>query len=137
MGTFYLVETEYLEHHGVKGQKWGVRRDKLLSKQSKNTEKISKYQAKYDKKMAPKRKAKIAKAQYKYDKYTKRPIVVPFLRNSKYRERKERYYKRRLARLNMPADKLNAKIAKLEYKNSKIQKRIDRIDKKIAMSELG
>ena len=133
MGSFYAVYTEYLEHYGVKGQKWGVRRDKLLNKKAKNSDRINKLNSKLDSKMTPRRKAKLAKMQYKYDKYQKRHLLL----RTVITDAQVRKYQRRIARLSAPGDRLKMKISKLEYKNTKIQKRIDRIDKKIAMSELG
>lgn len=61
-----------LYHHGVKGQKWGVRRDKYLARIARNQSKIAKLDKKLNTTGALKRKQRAAKAQAKLDKYERR-----------------------------------------------------------------
>lgn len=133
-----------LYHHGVKGQKWGVRRDKYLAKMARNQAKIDKLDKKLHTTGALKRKQRAAKAQAKLDKYERRAAKARLRlakgKNISNRQQKaiikaERY-KAQVAKNSQKNDKWEAGIAKLERKNAKLQKRVDRLNKKIAKEQL-
>ena len=133
-----------LYHHGVKGQKWGVRRDKYLAKIAKNQSKIDTLNRKLSTTGAMKRKARAAKAQAKLDKYERRAAKARRrLQQGKHlsgrQEKalmKAEKYRAKVARNSAKNDKWENKKARLEYKNAKLQKKVDRLNKKIAKEQL-
>lgn len=133
-----------LYHHGVKGQKWGVRRDKYLAKMSRNQAKINKLDNKLHTTGALKRKQRAAKAQAKLDKYERRATKARRRlaagkslnkRQTKALMKAEKF-KAQVAKNSQKNDKWEAGIAKLERKNAKLQKKVDRLNKKIAKEQL-
>lgn len=141
-----LDNSEYeLYHHGVKGQKWGVRRDKYLARMSRNQAKIDKLDKKLHTSGAMKRKQRAAKAQAKLDKYEKRAAKgrkrLAEGKNISNRQQKAiikaEKFKAKVAKNSAKNDKWEAGIAKLERKNTKLQKRVDRLNKKIAKEQLN
>lgn len=141
----YFLNTENeLYHHGVKGQKWGVRRDKYLARMARNQAKIDKLDRKLHTTGAMKRKQRAAKAQAKLDKYERRAAKARLRlakgKNISGRQEKAimkaEKYKAKVAKNSAKNDKWEAGIAKLERKNTKLQKKVDRLNKKIAKEQL-
>ena len=134
-----------LYHHGVKGQKWGVRRDKYLAKMARNNAKISDLDKKLHTTGALKRKQKAAKAQAKLDKYERKAakgrkrLAEGKSISSKQQKAivKAERYKAQVAKNSAKNDKWEAGIAKLEKKNARLQKKVDRLDKKMAKEKLN
>lgn len=134
-----------LYHHGVKGQKWGVRRDKYLARMARNQGKIDTLNKKLSTTGAMKRKARAAKAQAKVDKLERRASkarkrLAQGKHLSSRQEKaimKSEKFKAKVARNSAKNDKWENKKAKLEYKNAKLQKKVDRLNKKIAKEQLN
>lgn len=138
-------DSEYeLYHHGVKGQKWGIRRDKYLARIAKNQGKIDKLNKKLSTTGAMKRKQRAAKAQAKLDKYERKAAKARLRlakgKNISNRQQKAiikaEKYKAKVAKNSAKNDKWEASVAKLERKNTKLQKKVDRLNKKIAKEQL-
>lgn len=127
MSEYYLTKDE-LYHHGIQGQKWGIRRyqnedgsltpegekryNKLAGKIEKQAKKIEKYQRKVDSNSgrylrAQKKKAKAAKL--------KNRAMNAWLMSDAKR-----------AKLSMKADRLAAKAAKMENNTLKNEAKIKR-----------
>ena len=133
-----------LYHHGVKGQKWGVRREKYLAKMARNQAKISTLDKKLHTTGALKRKERAAKAQAKLDRYERRATKARkrlaqgknlSKRQTKALMKAEKY-RAKVAKNSKKNDKYELGIAKLERKNAKLQKKINRLDKKMAKEQL-
>lgn len=133
-----------LYHHGVKGQKWGVRRDKYLARMSRNQAKIDKLDRKLHTTGALKRKQRAAKAQAKLDKVERRATKARRRlaagkhlsnRQTKAIMRAEKY-RAKVARNSQKNDKWEISKANLERKNAKLQKKVDRLNKKIAKEQI-
>ncbi len=140
-----MTMNEYeLYHHGVKGQKWGVRRDKYLAKMAKNQGKIDRLNTKLHTTGALKRKEKAAKAQAKLDKYerkatkARRRLAAGKSLNNRQTKAimKAERYKAKVAKNSVKNDKWETGIAKLERKNARMQKKVDRLNKKIASEKI-
>lgn len=138
--------SEYeLYHHGVKGQKWGVRRDKYLARIAKNQGKIDKLDRKLHTTGAMKRKQRAAKAQAKLDKYerkatkARRRLAAGKSLNKRQTKAimKAEKYKAQVAKNSQKNDKWESSIVKLERKNAKLQKRVDRLNKKIEKEKMN
>lgn len=133
-----------LYHHGVKGQKWGVRRDKYLAKMARNQAKINALDNKLHTTGALKRKQKAAKAQAKLDKVERKATKARRrLAAGKHLSKgqtkaimRAEKYRAKVARNSAKNDKWETGIAKLERKNAKLQKRVDRLNKKIAKENI-
>jgi hypothetical protein len=133
-----------LYHHGVKGQKWGVRRDKYLAKMARNQSKIDNLDRKLHTTGALKRKQRAAKAQVKVDKLERRASKArrrlaqgKHLSNRQEKAiMKSEKFKAKVARNSAKNDKWESGIAKLERKNAKLQKKVDRLNKKIAKENI-
>lgn len=133
-----------LYHHGVKGQKWGVRRDKYLARMARNQAKIDKLDRKLNTTGALRRKQKAAKAQAKLDKYERRAAKARLRlakgKNISGRQEKAimkaEKYKAKVAANSAKNDKWEMKKAGLERKNAKLQKKVDRLNKKISKEQL-
>lgn len=141
---YFLNTEDELYHHGVKGQKWGVRRDKYLAKMSRNQAKIDKLDRKLNTTGALRRKQKAAKAQAKLDKYERRAAKAR-LRLAKGKSisgrqekaiMKAEKYKAKVAANSAKNDKWEAKKANLVRKNAKLQKKVDRLTRKIEKEQL-
>lgn len=147
----YIVHRDQTEedlelyHHGVKGQKWGVRRDKYLEKMARNQAKINKLDQKLRTTGAMKRRARAAKAQAKLDKYERRAAKAR-LRLAKGKHisgrqekaiMKAEKYKAKVAANSAKNDKWEAKKASLERKNAKLQKKADKLNRKIQHERLS
>ena len=134
-----------LYHHGVKGQKWGVRRDKYLARMARNQGKIDKLDKKLHTTGAMKRKARAAKAQAKLDKYERRAAKARLrLAKGKHINRrqekaimKSEKFKAKVAANSAKNDKWEAGIAKLEKRNARLQKKVDRLSKKMAKEQMN
>lgn len=134
-----------LYHHGVKGQKWGVRRDKYLARMARNQGKIDKLNRKLSTTGAMKRKQRAAKAQAKLDKYERRAAKgrKRLAEGKSISDRQQKAiikaekYKAQVAKNSQKNDKWEAGIAKLERKNARLQKRVDRLNKKIEKERLN
>ena len=142
----YFLNTENeLYHHGVKGQKWGVRRDKYLARIARNQGKIAKLDKKLNTAGALKRKQRAAKAQAKLDKYERKAAKArKRLAEGKHisdRQQKAiikaEKYKTKVAKNSQKNDKWESQKASLERKNAKLQKKVDRLNKKIAKEQLN
>ncbi len=133
-----------LYHHGVKGQKWGVRRDKYLAKMSRNQAKINVLDKKLHTTGALKRKEKAAKAQAKLDKYerkatkARRRLAAGKSLNNRQTKAimKAERFKAQVAKNSAKNDKWQTGIAKLERKNARLQKKVNKLNKKIAKEVL-
>ena len=135
-----------LYHHGVKGQKWGVRRDKYLAKMAKNKERIAKREKYLNTVGAKRREEKAAYWQVKADRIDSKRVT----RRAKARLAVGKTLNRRqqvalvksqrahakVAKYSEANDKQRAKIAVLERKNARYQKKVDRLNKKIAKEKL-
>ena len=135
-----------LYHHGVKGQKWGVRRDKYLAKIAKNNQRIAKREKYLNTVGAKKRDEKAARWQMKADKIDRKAVT----RRAKARLAVGKTLNRRqqaalvrsqrahakVARYSEANDRERARIATLERKNARYQKKVDRLNKKIAKEQL-
>ena len=137
--------SEYeLYHHGVKGQKWGVRRDKYLARMARNNAKIEKNQQKLHTTGAMKRKERAAKAQAKLDRYERRAAKgrKRLAQGKSISNRQQKAiikaekYKAQVAKNSAKNDKYEQNIARLERKNARLQKRVDRLNKKIANEKM-
>lgn len=134
-----------LYHHGIKGQKWGVRRDKYLARMARNQSKIDKLDKKLHTTGAMKRKARAAKAQAKLDKYERKAAKARLRlakgKNISRRQEKaimkSEKYKAKVAANSAKNDKWESGIAKLEKKNTRLQKKVDRLNKKMANEQLN
>ena len=134
-----------LYHHGVKGQKWGVRRDKYLAKMARNQAKINVLDKKLHTTGALKRKQKAAKAQAKLDKVERKATKARRrLAAGKHLSKgqtkaimRAEKYRAKVARNSAKNDKWETGIAKLERKNAKLQKRVDRLNKKIIKEQIN
>lgn len=135
-----------LYHHGVKGQKWGVRRDKYLARIAKNNERIAKREKYLSTVGAKKRDEKAAYWKRKADRIDRKGITRKAQRRlavGKTLNRRQQVALVRsqrahakIARYSEANDKQREKIAVLERKNARYQKKVDRLNKKIAKEQL-
>lgn len=141
----YFLNTENeLYHHGVKGQKWGVRRDKYLARIARNQGKIAKLDKKLNTTGALKRKQRAAKAQAKLDKYERKAAKARrrLAEGKSISDRQQKAiikaekYKAKVAKNSQKNDKWESQKVRLERKNAKLQKKVDRLNKKIAKEQL-
>ncbi len=133
--------SEYeLYHHGVKGQKWGVRRDKYLAKMAKNNAKIAENQKLLNTVGARRRAERAAQYQRVADRYARKASKARMrLARGKslnaFQQRaliKSERANAKVAKYSKQNDKYESKIATLNHKNARLQRKVDRLNKKIA-----
>lgn len=137
-------DSEYLQHYGVLGMKWGIRHNRKKTAQKvaavleKNRSKAAQYKAKVYKKdttifgksktvNSAKWQAKRAKAMKKVGKYSRRVAFGYYSATPKlvkWQNRAAKYDRKAngLAGSVAKAAKYNAKAAKLEYKADKLER---------------
>lgn len=117
-----MEANNYLEHHGIKGQKWGVRRTpEQLGRQN---EKLKKDIVKYDQKSAN-YATKVAKKQQKLYKLTKKRMKG---KASSGTMKKELKLSKQLAKMTAKNAKFQRKSAKAKakiYKNEELIKKMN------------
>lgn len=133
--------SEFLQHHGIKGMHWGIRRFQPYPKGHKGGKEVGEAGKSKREKKKNKVERKIEKAYSKYDKkrrtanglyakgdFNKSIASIPFASN---------YYKKRADKWYAKADKKMKKVIRLERKGAKyykkMKKKFDKMD--IVMSD--
>lgn len=108
-----LVYSNELAHHGIKGQKWGVRRY-----QNADGSLTAAGQRRYGVETLSKKGTRIANKADRYIHYVEKDHAKTMERREKVREKTNEKYNKKIERLNKKPEKNTEKIARLDEKKN-------------------